>query len=90
MDIKDLTPEQMEKAKACKTPEEMLALAKEEGYELSEDELNAISGGVSEWSAGRIKRNEGCLNDSCKSLYCEGFGCSPLSCPDYTCMEVMN
>ena len=34
---------------ACKTPEELMALAKEEGHELSEDEIEAISGGVT-WS----------------------------------------
>lgn len=45
MKFEDLTPEQQEKAKACKTPEDILALAKEEGYELSEEELQAISGG---------------------------------------------
>ena len=37
----------VEKAKACKTPEDMIKLAKEEGYDLSEDELNSIAGGVS-------------------------------------------
>ena len=37
MRFKDLTPEQQEKAKACKTPEEILALAKEEGYDLSDE-----------------------------------------------------
>lgn len=50
MNYEDLTPEQMEKAKACKTPEELLALAKEEGYELSEEDLNAVSGGLT-WFA---------------------------------------
>ena len=45
MDFKDLSPELREKAKACQTPEEMLALAKAEGYKLSEEELGAIAGG---------------------------------------------
>ena len=45
MDYKDLTPEQREKARACKTPEEILALAQEEGYDISDEELEAISGG---------------------------------------------
>ena len=49
MDFKDLSPELREKAKACKSPEDLLALAKQEGYKLSEDELAAISGGGS-WS----------------------------------------
>jgi len=43
--IKELSPEQRDRAKQCKTPEELLALAKEEGYELTDDELEGISGG---------------------------------------------
>ena len=46
MDFKNLTPEQLEKAKACTTPEELLALAKEEGYELSEEQLEGVAGGA--------------------------------------------
>ena len=45
MDFKDLTPEQQERARACKTPEELLALAKEEGMDLSEEQLEKVSGG---------------------------------------------
>ena len=47
MDYESLTPELKKKAIACKTPEEMLELAKEEGYELSDREIEAISGGES-------------------------------------------
>ena len=45
MEFKDLTPEQQAKARACKTPEELLALAKAEGYELSDEDLEMVSGG---------------------------------------------
>jgi len=45
MNYEELTPEQQKKAKACKTPEDVLALAKEEGLELSDEELEAVSGG---------------------------------------------
>ena len=45
MNFEDLTPEQQEKARACKTPEEMLELAKAEGYELSDEDLEMVSGG---------------------------------------------
>lgn len=45
IDNLDLSPELREKAKACKTPDEMLAFAKKEGYKLSDTEMEAISGG---------------------------------------------
>ena len=45
MNFNDLTEEQKAKAAGCNTPEQMLELAKEEGYELSEEELAAVSGG---------------------------------------------
>ena len=38
-------PEPQEKLDACETPEEMLAIAREEGYELSGDELGNVAGG---------------------------------------------
>ena len=43
--LKGLTEEQIAKVKACKSQEEMLALAKEEGIELTDEQLEAISGG---------------------------------------------
>ena len=48
MDFDDLTPEQQEKARACKTPEDVLALAKEGGIELTDEQLEAVSGGWGE------------------------------------------
>lgn len=50
MGFDDLTPEQRQKALACKTPDELLELAKEEGYTLSEEELDAVAGGKVVWS----------------------------------------
>ena len=46
MDFEALDDELKEKVKACTTPEELLALAKEEDYDLSDEELEAIAGGV--------------------------------------------
>ena len=54
MEFKDLTPGQQAKAKACKTPEEMIALAKAEGYELSDEELQAVTGGADWGIVGEI------------------------------------
>lgn len=43
--LNGLTKEQIAKVKSCKNHEELLALAKAEGIELSEEQLSAISGG---------------------------------------------
>ena len=43
--LKGLTNEQIAKVKACKNHEELLALAKAEGVELTNEQLNAVSGG---------------------------------------------
>jgi hypothetical protein len=56
MNLDNLTPEQQEKAKACKTPEEFLEMIREEGIELTDEQLESISGGVS-WY--------GCTQDEC-------------------------
>ena len=43
--FKGLTEEQIAKAKSCKSAEELLACAKKEGLELTEEQLSAVSGG---------------------------------------------
>lgn len=43
--LKGLTEDQIAKIKACKSQEEMLAFAKEEGIELTDEQLAAVSGG---------------------------------------------
>ena len=62
MNFEDLTPEQQAKARACKTPDDMIALAQEEGVELSDEQLQAVSGG---W--GCATDGKPC-NDDCYSL----------------------
>ena len=44
----NLTHEQKEKAKACKTMEEMIALSGEWGIELPDEVVDAVAGGVGE------------------------------------------
>ena len=43
--LKGLSPEQIEKIHNCKTQDELLNLAKAEGVELSEEQLEVVSGG---------------------------------------------
>ena len=47
--LSQLTEEQKEKVKAAQTPQELLAIAREYGHELSTKELEAVSGGSSFW-----------------------------------------
>ena len=73
-----MTPEQIEKAKACKTAEELFALAKEEGMELSEKELDAVSGGT--WINGQYFK--------CTTFGCGGYDCFVFSCSSVNCTAV--
>lgn len=43
--LKGLNEEQIEKVRNAKNADELLALAKEEGFELSNEQLEAINGG---------------------------------------------
>ena len=43
--LKGLSDEQIAKVKACKNHDELLSLAKEEGIELTDEQLTTISGG---------------------------------------------
>ena len=45
LEFDDLTEKQKAKALACKTPEDLLALAEAEGIDITDEELTAISGG---------------------------------------------
>ena len=49
MDFDNLNDELKAKAKACTSPEELLDLAREEGFDLSDEELETIAGG---WMCG--------------------------------------
>ena len=45
MNFEELTSEQQAKARTCKNVDELVELAKEDGMELSDEELEAIAGG---------------------------------------------
>ena len=58
MKFSDLTEELKAKARACKTPEELVNLAKEEGIDLSDEQLAAINGG--KWQCPACERFDEC------------------------------
>ena len=62
MNYDDLSPELKAKARNCKNADELLALAQGEGIDLSDEELEAVSGGFS-WCA-RDGSGCQCLCDS--------------------------
>ena len=58
--LKGLTEEQVKKVQECKNADEILALAKAEGIQLTDEQLSAISGGA-------------CLLNSEKCAQCGGY-----------------
>ena len=60
MDYQDLTDEQKAKMAACETPDEMLALAREEGIELTDEQLEQVEGG---WGGGSQRTCPFCGSD---------------------------
>ena len=51
--LKELTEEETAKVKVCKSQDSLLASAKEEGIELTEEQLEAVSGGGCFSSSGK-------------------------------------
>ena len=58
--LSTLTEEQKKKIEAVRSPEDLLAIAKEAGYELSGEELEIVSGGGG-WSCPT-----NCKGNTCK------------------------
>lgn len=82
--LKGLTDEQIKKARNCSSPEELLELAKEEGVELTDEQLLAVSGGgcVQEPNMGPCPEcgssNVGVTTSSefsIRTYYCECHDC---------------
>ena len=87
MNYDELTDEQKAAARACKTPEELLALAKQEGYEISDEDLEAVAGGG--WMTEELDGVSTTYKE-CSSLSCGEFGCTKVICPDFTCKTYEN
>ena len=67
MNFDDLSPEVKEKALACTSTDELVALAKAESIELSEEALEKISGGSSWRCASVCPQNAECFMVECKT-----------------------
>ncbi len=71
--IKDLSPEQQEKAKACKTKEELIQLAAEEDVEIPMEALKNVAGGCDSYEAY-------CMDCGSTDIYIEDYYDCPLVC----------
>ena len=67
MDYKDLTETQRAKVAGASTSEDILRIAREEGYELSDEEIEQISGG---W-----EQSKGCKKCGGMVIYERALGC---------------
>ena len=75
--LKGLTEEQIAKVKACKNQEEMLKLAKEEGIQLTDEQLEAVSGGFCSMHSPLQCPNCGSLNvNTCQFWDCVVYTCN--------------
>jgi DNA-directed RNA polymerase subunit RPC12/RpoP len=66
--LKGLSEEQIKKIEACKDSEEILNLAKAEGIELTDEQLEAVSGGGCFYTIKCIKCGSDNLSDEYKEI----------------------
>ena len=87
MNFDDLSPELQAKAKACTSPEELKALAEAEGFELSDEMLDAVSGGGN--CDDNVCGGQECYNNVCHDLAgCFDHYCWIDNCPTESCFKV--
>jgi hypothetical protein len=73
--LKGLTEEQIARVKNCKNSDELLALAKAEGIELTDEQLTAISGG----GVCSVVSN---IGDAINQSDCPMCGCNDVTVKD--------
>ena len=66
--LKGLSEEQIKKVEACKNSEEILNLAKAEGVELTDEQLEVVSGGGCFYTIKCIKCGSDNLSDEYKEI----------------------
>ena len=83
INTKTLTQEQIEKAMACKTADELLALAKAEGIDLTKDEAEAYMAETAdaELTGAELERAAG--GSWCEAFCPQRVWC-PLVCKDFS------
>ena len=89
MGIEDLAPEQLGKARACKSADELASFAKSEGVELTDEQLKKISGG--DWDGEEtVSYTQKCIScgnvnqwyeGQTEPLYCQFCGQQLLKLP---------
>ncbi len=78
--LKGLSEEQIAKVKACKDQEELLKLAKKEGIELTDEQLEAVSGGCFTDSKPAVCPKCGAVNDYTVYVAPNGRGAGQRMC----------
>lgn len=97
MGFEDLSPELQEKARACKSKEELAELAASVGVYLSDAELEAVAGGDickkdCPWDGAICRIDTNCITKgdcqmktSCPAKECTDlFSCIPKNCTNFT------
>lgn len=71
--IRDLSPELQEKARACKSVEELLKLADDNNVELTPDQLEAVSGGTAFTAGSNVFNYHLTYPRNCYNCRIEGY-----------------
>ena len=80
IDKSELTKEQIEKAIACKTADELLSLAQAEGYEMTKDEAEAYIAEMADYELDDETLKSAAGGETCWTLKCQKH---KNPCPSY-------
>ena len=68
INVNELTKEQIQKAMACETAEELMALAKAEGIELTKEEAESYLAELEDFELDYLKNKQGAVFFALKAL----------------------